>query len=700
MKNIITLLFICFFCVVANSQTTAIDSLAMRVTEGTSKDRIEFIIIPDSTENSDDWFRISSKDGNLVQIEGNNNISLAVGLNHYLKYIAGIHISWNNLTEKLPEILPVPDEPIFMETSLKNRYYLNYCTFSYSMPFWDEDRWMKEIDWMALHGINLVLSMTGIETVWKNLLEKYGYTYEEICEFIPGPSYMAWWQMNNLEGWGGPLHEEWFDTQEKLQKAIMDRMKELGIHPILPGYSGMVPRNFEQKTGIKIKDTGKWCGFPRPGFLSPEDSIFNVVADDYYRELENLYGLSEYYSMDPFHEGGDIRNIDLNKAGLGIYEAMKRANGDARWVIQSWQANPRQEMIDSIPPGELLILDLYSEKIPKWEKIGGYGDYQWLYCMLLNFGGNIGMHGRFDSLIDGFNRARNGEYSESLIGIGATPEGIENNPLMYELLFELPWRKEKIEKNEWLENYLTARYRQEPDSSVKEAWNILLNTVYNAPVDYPGEGTVESIICARPSWFPRSASTWGNSTLFYAPDSTAKAQKLMESIYEKYSPSSYNFIYDFIDITRQANADHANELINKMSKLYQEGKKDSVEKLSHDFLNLILKQDSILSTVTSMRSDDWIDSAGKLGGANKEAEELYRKNAAMLITVWGDSIAANKGGLHDYSHREWSGIIRELYYPRWKSFFDHELNGGDQPDYYRMEMDWIKSKIIPEVTQQ
>ena len=700
MKNIITLLFICFFCAVANSQTTAIDSLAMRVTEGTSKDRIEFIIIPDSTENSDDWFRISSKDGNRVQIEGNNNISLAVGLNHYLKYIAGIHISWNNLTEKLPEILPVPDEPIFMETSLKNRYYLNYCTFSYSMPFWDEDRWMKEIDWMALHGINLVLSMTGIETVWKNLLEKYGYTYEEICEFIPGPSYMAWWQMNNLEGWRGPLHEEWFDTQEKLQKAIMDRMKELGIHPILPGYSGMVPRNFEQKTGIKINDTGKWCGFPRPGFLSPEDSIFNVVADDYYRELENLYGLSEYYSMDPFHEGGDIGKIDLNKAGIGIYEAMKRANGDARWVIQSWQANPRQEMIDSIPPGELLILDLYSEKIPKWEKIGGYGDHQWLYCMLLNFGGNIGMHGRFDSLIDGFNRARNGEYSESLIGIGATPEGIENNPLMYELLFELPWRKEKIEKNEWLENYLTARYGQEPDSSVKEAWNILLNTVYNAPVDYPGEGTVESIICARPSWFPRSASTWGNSTLFYAPDSTAKAQKLMESVYEKYSPSSSNFIYDFIDITRQANADHANELINKMSKLYQEGKKDSVEKLSHDFLNLILKQDSILSTVNSMRSDDWIDSAGKLGGENNEAEELYRKNAAMLITVWGDSIAANKGGLHDYSHREWSGIIRELYYPRWKAFFNHELNGGDQPDYYRMEMDWIKSKIKSDDIQQ
>ena len=693
MKKLLFSLFIITLGLQIKANLLPVDSLAYRVTEGTSEGRIEFKIINDSTTKKD-WFKISAKEPDRILIEGNNNVSLATGLNHYLKYLENIHISWNNLTSKLPEKLTMPSEPIYRETNLPNRYYLNYCTFSYSMPFWDEDRWMKEIDWMALHGINLFLSLTGIESVWKNLLQNYGYSQEEIVEFIPGPAYMAWWQMNNLEGWGGPLPIQWFDNQEKLQKKILERAKSLDIQPILPGFSGMVPRNFTEKTGIEINNPGLWCGFPRPGFLSPEDSAFNEIADQYYDELTKLYGIADYYSMDPFHEGGNIGSVNLNKAGQGLYDAMKRENHNAKWVIQSWQANPRMEMIDALPAGDILILDLYSEKIPKWEKIGGYGKHEWLYCMLLNFGGNVGMHGRINSLINGFERASHGQHSPTLTGIGATPEGIENNPIMYELLFELPWAAEKIEPETWLKSYLKARYGKEPDDNILGAWTALTNTVYNAPVDYPGEGTVESVICARPSFFPKSASTWGNSTLFYSPDSTAKAQKLMKNSYEKYAEDSPNFIYDFIDVTRQANADEANLLIRKISKLYEEEKNDSVEILSEKILSLILRQDSILKTIPQMNVETWIEAADKLGGKYEEASKLYRKNAAMLITVWGDSIAANKGGLHDYSHREWGGIIRELYYPRWKAFFDHKLHGAPEPDFYEMELDWIRKKEI------
>ena len=81
-------------------------------------------------------------------------MSLATGLNWYLKYVAGIHLSWNNLSQKLPEILPLPQEKIRKETSMQNRYYLNYCTYSYSMVFWDWERWEKEIDWMAMLPMN------------------------------------------------------------------------------------------------------------------------------------------------------------------------------------------------------------------------------------------------------------------------------------------------------------------------------------------------------------------------------------------------------------------------------------------------------------------------------------------------------------------------------------------------------------------
>ena len=678
----IAAILLCLVCRCVSA--SPVDSLAARVTEGTSAGRILFSEVP----SAQDFFEISSDPQGRVVIQGNNTVSMAVGLNWYLKYVAGIHISWNNLTQPLPDNLPLPDGAIRRQASVPHRYYLNYCTFSYSMAFWDEDRWMKEIDWMALHGINMPLSLTGAETVWRNLLKKLGYSDEEVGEFVSGPAYFAWWQMNNLEGWGGPLPDSWYDNQEKLQKKIVARMRQLGIEPVLPGYAGMVPRNIGERLGYKIDDPGKWCGFPRPAFLSTSDEHFDTIADMYYNELTSLYGTSAYYSMDPFHEGGSVAGVDLPAAGTKLMAAMKRANPDAVWVVQSWQANPRPAMIDTLDAGSMLILDLYSEKVPKWRRNSGYGKHDWAYCMLLNFGGNVGMHGRMESLVNGFYEAKGGVAGNHLTGVGATPEGIENNPVMYELLYELPWRDETFDTGEWLAGYLKARYGTDTlPSDTRRGWEALRATVYNAPTDYRGEGTAESLFCARPRWGVSSASTWGSSKLFYDADSTAVAAAAMAA-----RCGNTNYRYDSADIQRQANADRGNVLLSRMAQARELGDTAALLALSDEFLNLILVQDSLLSQQPDMCVDTWLDAASALAGSDPAARELYRRNAAMLVTVWGDSIAANSGGLHDYSHREWAGLLRELYYPRWKAFFDSELRGAPKPDFYRMEVEWVERR--------
>ncbi len=678
----IAAILLCLVCRCVSASPA--DSLAARVTEGTSAGRILFREVP----SAQDFFEISSDPQGRVVIQGNNTVSMAVGLNWYLKYVAGIHISWNNLTQPLPDNLPLPDRAIRRQASVPHRYYLNYCTFSYSMAFWDEDRWMKEIDWMALHGINMPLSLTGAETVWRNLLRKLGYSDEEVGEFVSGPAYFAWWQMNNLEGWGGPLPDSWYDNQEKLQKKIVARMRQLGIEPVLPGYAGMVPRNIGERLGYKIDDPGKWCGFPRPAFLSTADEHFDTIADMYYNELTSLYGSSAYYSMDPFHEGGSVAGVDLPAAGTKLMAAMKRANPDAVWVVQSWQANPRPAMIDTLDAGSMLVLDLYSEKVPKWRRNSGYGKHDWAYCMLLNFGGNVGMHGRMESLVNGFYEAKGGVAGNHLTGVGATPEGIENNPVMYELVYELPWRDEAFDTGEWLAGYLKARYGTDTlPSDTRRGWEALRATVYNAPTDYRGEGTVESLFCARPRWGVSSASTWGSSKLFYDADSTAVAAAAMAA-----RCGNANYRYDSADIQRQANADRGNVLLSRMVQARELGDTAALLALSDEFLNLILVQDSLLSRQPDMCVDTWLDAASALAGSDPAARELYRRNAAMLVTVWGDSIAANSGGLHDYSHREWAGLLRELYYPRWKAFFDSELRGAPKPDFYRMEVEWVERR--------
>ena len=132
---------------------------------------------------------------------------------------------------------------------------------------------------------------------------------------LRAPGFQAWWLMNNLEGWGGPNPDSWYERQEELQKRILKRMREYGIEPVLPGYSGMVPHNAKDRLGLNVADPGRWNGYPRPAFLQPTDPQFERIAALYYREMTRLYGKASYYSMDPFHEGGNTSGVDLEAAG-------------------------------------------------------------------------------------------------------------------------------------------------------------------------------------------------------------------------------------------------------------------------------------------------------------------------------------------------------------------------------------------------
>lgn len=252
------LLIISIVCWLATLPINAnpVTNLLERIDKGASKKfKIEYI------KSDQDFFEIApSKEGAPIVIKGNTWVNIAVGINWYLKYYAGINLTWNNMTAKLPAKLPKVEKAERHETDLKLRYDFNYCTFSYSMAFWDWDRWQKEIDWMALHGINIPLAIVGEECVWRNMLLKLGYSEEEIGKFIAGPAFLAWWAMNNLEGWGGPLPLSWYKQQEALQKKILANMKEWGMHPVLPGYCGMMPHDAKQRLGLNVSDGGLWNG--------------------------------------------------------------------------------------------------------------------------------------------------------------------------------------------------------------------------------------------------------------------------------------------------------------------------------------------------------------------------------------------------------------------------------------------------------
>lgn len=689
MKKILCL--ISLFLLGVTLYASPITGLLERIDKGASR---KFVI--ERLKGEKDFFELDQK-GNKVVVRGNNYVSIATGINWYLKYYAGINLSWNGMQADLPEVLPPVLKKERHETDLKLRYDFNYCTFSYSMAFWDWKRWEQEIDWMALHGINLPLAMVGTDVVWKNVLEELGYTREEINAFIAGPGFQAWWLMNNLEGWGGPNPDSWYERQEELQKRILKRMREYGIEPVLPGYSGMVPHNAKDRLGLNVADPGRWNGYPRPAFLQPTDPQFERIAALYYREMTRLYGKVSYYSMDPFHEGGNTSGVDLEAAGKAIWKAMKQANPRAAWVVQAWGANPRPQMIRNLPAGDMVVLDLFSESRPQWGdpasswyRKEGFGQHDWLFCMLLNYGGNVGLHGKMAHLIEEFYKAKDSSFGKTLKGVGMTMEGIENNPVMYELLCELPWREQRFSKDEWLEGYLKARYGKS-DSQVSQAWMLLSNTIYNCPAASTQQGTHESILCARPSWKAYQVSSWSEMSDYYDPADVIRAAGMMVDAAERFRGNN-NFEYDLVDIVRQAVAEKGRLMYRVLVDAYKAGDRELFKLSSDQFLRLILMQDRLLATRSEFKVGRWLESARNLGSTEEE-KDWYEWNARVQITTWGNRVAAEDGGLHDYAHREWNGLLRDFYYLRWKTWLDEQLKSfeGGQPkaiDFYALEEPW------------
>lgn len=617
-------------------------------------------------------------------------MNIASGLNWYLKYYAGVQLTWNQMKATLPATLPLPKKPERRETDLKLRYDFNYCTFSYSMAFWDWARWQTEIDWMALHGVNLPLAVVGEECVWRNLLLRLGYTKDEVNQFIAGPAFLAWWEMNNLEGWGGPLPDTWYTQQEKLQKQILRRMKEWGMEPVLPGYSGMLPSNAHEKLGVNVADGGKWNGYTRPIFLQPTDSRFHEIASLYYEELTKLFGKANYYSMDPFHEGGNAQGVDLDASGKSIMREMKAVNPKAVWVIQGWSENPREALIHNLPQGDLLILDLFAECRPKWgiasifQNDEGYGQHQWLFCMLENFGGNVGLHGRMDQLLNNFYQTQTNPKAAHLKGIGFTMEGSENNPVMFELMSELPWRPTKFGKEEWLKGYVRARYGTD-DPTLQEAWQLLGATIYNCPMGNNQQGPHESIFCGRPSANNFQASSWSKMSNYYDPDDILRAATLFASVADKYRGNK-NYEYDLVDIVRQAMADQARVQYEQTMASYKSFRRKAFATNSERFLKMLLLQDKLLGTRSEFRLGRWTTQARSLGTTPQE-KDLYEWNARVQITTWGNRTCADEGGLRDYAHKEWQGLLKDFYYLRWSTYFREltkQMEAKSKPDIEKL----------------
>ena len=688
----------------ATTNPQAVTDLLNRIGGSGAADR--FVTVVDESlapASGKDVFVITSQGGKPC-IQGSSTIAVTTGINWYLNHHAHINLAWNCLTTDLTTAtLPAPAGEERHECAVDWRYYLNYCTYSYSCAMWTEERWMQEIDWMALHGINMPLMLVGLDVIWHDIYTsaEFGYSTEELGKYVAGPAFQAWWGMTNLEGHGGPNPEWWYERQRAMCQHMLARMRELGMEPVLPGFYGTVPSNLATKMAGKqgyteVNSGGKWQGYNAPGMLSATDSQFQHLAEVFYKVQKEVMGTSRFYSMDLCHEGGTAPGCGRPTQAKGIIEALdKNVGTESVWVIQAWGNNPANDLLNAVAKGRLMVLDLFAENTPRW---GRFKEHDFVYCMLLNFGGRTGLHGRFNQLVDNYKNVL-AQKPGQLKGIGATPEGIETSAVMYDALFELPWTN--LDKATWPSDYATMRYGQE-NATAQAAMQKLMSSVYNCPSGQ--QGTSEPVILAQPSLTVNSVSTWSTSSIPY--DHTMVIEAAADLLSQTDVLEGNNFEYDLLDVTRQAITDYASFLLKQINADYQKGGGTSADFRTRKdwYLQLIDDLDELLGSHQAYRFGNWTEmaraivtepAAAAAGAGKKDADWLECDNLRRQVSTWSDF----NSSLREYSNREWNGLLKDYYKPRWVEFFNALTSGSGTGSlnsgyWYNKGCEWIKNTAL------
>ncbi|MBA9076893.1 alpha-N-acetylglucosaminidase [Rufibacter quisquiliarum] len=656
----------------ANSTTDAVAAKAsydlIKRIVGKYADQFVVEFIP--KEGEKDVFEVESLGGKIV-LRGNNGVSIASALNHYLKHYTHSSITWNGSNLNLSDKLPVVTQKVRQASPYKYRYYLNYCTFNYTMSWWDWERWQWEIDWMALNGINMPLAVTGQNAIHRRVYKSMGLTDKDLESFFSGPAYFAWFWMGNLDGWGGPLPVSWMDSHEALQKQILERQRGLGMTPILPAFTGHVPPAFKDKfPKANLKKTNWDEMFPDVYLLDPDDPMFVEIGKKFIEEEIKTFGTDHFYTSDTFNENQppSSDSLFLNNVGQKVYQSMAAADPKATWIMQGWlfhfsrdfwQAPQIQAMLNGVPNDKMIILDLWSEKNPMWQKTEAYYGKPWIWNMLHNFGGNVNMYGLMDRVATWPAEALHHPNRGKLTGIGLTPEAIEQNPVMYELMMENAWRETPTDLTSWLKGYTHRRYGKE-NASANQAWEILRRTVY---ADSVTSGGPESIIVGRPT-FNRNAGGATTNFTYNQLELVTAWDKLIAASNDLKSAEGYQF--DVVDLTRQVLANYATQVQQQFAKDYKNKDAAAFKKHSAEFITLIEDLDRLVATQEDLLLGRWLNAA-KAWGTTPEEKRLYEKNARNLLTLWGDKDSK----LSEYANRQWAGLLNGYYKPRWQQYFSY-----------------------------
>ncbi|MGF7231940.1 alpha-N-acetylglucosaminidase TIM-barrel domain-containing protein [Arachidicoccus sp.] len=651
----------------------------------TIADKINFSV--SETKSLEGEFSYKTENGQLY-ISGNSSVALCHGFYDYLKNSRQGMITWGgsnlNIASNWKE---VPEKKLV--SPYQYHYYMNVVTHGYSTPYWGWDRWQKELDWMALHGMDMLVMNNAYEAIMYRVFKKMGISDDAIRNFFPGPAFQPWNRMGNLTGWDGPAPASWYKQQIALTHKVLDRMHELQMTPIIQAFAGFVPQEITKVyPHAKVTPIVWISSFPkknRSAILLPNKDnakLFIEIGKLFVQEWEKEFGKGTFFLADSFNEmevprtQGETEEAfqqQLSEYGDVVYQSIKQGDKDAVWTMQGWTFGYQHAdwsparlnaLVSKTPDDKVLFLDLANDYNlnfwhiePSWKYFKGFSNKMWIYSFIPNMGGGTPWNGILKTYAEAPITALQYKDKGHLIGFGFAPEGIENNELIYELLSDMGWRDEKIDLNTWVKNYCINRYGAY-DNNMKEAYQNFLQSCYSTFTDHP-------------RFDYQSSETVNKSPQFFigVQRFLACANDCKKSVLYK---------NDAIELSAQYLSLVADSLVRNASQLKGAAKQNQLNKV----YSILENTDRLLLSHPNDRLQRWVDFA-RAFGKNEAEKKYYAQDARRIITTWGP-------GVGDYAAKMWGGLIGSYYLPRLRNKLDAKIN-HTKFNLNKWEEEWIQN---------
>lgn len=642
-------------------------------------DRIKFRFV-DTAPAGGDWYRVEAR-GGTVQVSGTSGVALCRGTYDYVKTKLHGLVQWEGTRYDSPARLPDWSSGV-VSTPHKYRHYFNVCTFGYTTAFWDWNRWRREIDWMALHGINMPLAMNGQEAVWQRVWRSEGLSDDQIRTFFGGPAYLPWHRMGNIDAHAGPLPQSWIDGQAELQRQILEAERALGMRPVVPAFSGFIPTDYARANPeLKTIFSSGWAGFEPTVLLDPTEPKFREIGEKFVREYRAMFGSDHLYLADVFNEmtpqlepGHDLEQLE--KMGAAVYDAIRAGDEGAVWVMQGWLflneahfwTEPRiAAFLGGVPSDRMVLLDLADDIAEIWRKSEAFRDRPWIWNVLHNFGQRTAVFGKPRDYVARWEAAITDFGTRNMVGMGLTPEGIEQNSPIYELVTDLMWSKPGVDFDAWLADYCRNRYGiNDPD--LVACWNAFYN--------HPLTGAWQKIpLQLRPGADGVGEPVDSFKTL------TEAVEKFL-SLAPKLKDNPF-YQLDAVDFSKAIGGYATGILLFEAQSAIESGDRPRFDRAITAIRGAAGELSDLLATQPNYRLKNWVGEARSWGSTPGD-QALMELNAKMQVTTWGGPV------LHDYAAKEWSGLIDEFYAERWIAWLESRWTGAPAFDVDVWEDRWVE----------